>query len=208
MSAHHHVTLGAKGVGQPAVTLGYVAVQKGLGTRNISEDGDEQKSMTPVKKINNNKQVPTSCCHQGQSPHEPGTGQRGCVGLVPPVPRHRGPVVCLVNRQGVGQGPRDSNVCQSVPCYPALCRNSDTRDCPWDWCYQKDEDSQVLFLGAFSISCSPSSSPKPGTLAWRVQHGQHPWVQLCSSHRNSTVAVCWQGPGCMPPSAYCHLGLL
>lgn len=54
MSAHHHVTLGAKGVGQPAVTVGYVAVQKGLGTRNISEDGDEQKSMTPVKKINNN----------------------------------------------------------------------------------------------------------------------------------------------------------
>lgn len=72
MSAHHRVPLGAKGVGQPAVTLGYVAVQKGLGTRDISGNGDEQKSMTPVKKINNNKQVP---CHQGQSPHEPGFGQ-------------------------------------------------------------------------------------------------------------------------------------
>lgn len=67
MPAHHHVTLGAKGVGQSAVTLGYVAVQKWLGTRDISGDGDEQKSTTAVKKINHNKQVPSSCCHQGQS---------------------------------------------------------------------------------------------------------------------------------------------
>lgn len=53
MSAHHHATVGAKGVGQPAVTLGYVGQR--VGTRDISGDGDEQESMTFVKKINNNK---------------------------------------------------------------------------------------------------------------------------------------------------------
>lgn len=50
MSAHHLVSLVAKDVGRPAVTPGFVAVQKGLGTWDISGDGDEQKSMTPVIK--------------------------------------------------------------------------------------------------------------------------------------------------------------
>lgn len=211
MSAHHRVPLGAKGVGQPAVTLGYVAVQKGLGTRDISGNGDEQKSMTPVKKINNNKQVP---CHQGQSPHEPGTAQRGCVGMVFPVPGHRGPIVCLVNRQGVGQGKgHGTAVCVrvspaippsagrvtpgTVPGTDVVRKMRILRYCSWGIF----QPLQPFFLWSLPL-------PKPGTLMWRGQHGQQSWVQSCSSHRSSTVAICWQGPGCRGPTAHCHLGLL
>lgn len=49
MPAHQHVTLGAKGVGQSAVTLGYVAVQSGWG-QGTSLGMEMSKSQRPLSK--------------------------------------------------------------------------------------------------------------------------------------------------------------
>lgn len=57
-SGHRCVTPSAGGGGQPALALGYAAVQEGLGQRTSLGKEMNQRSMTHFKKINNNKQVP------------------------------------------------------------------------------------------------------------------------------------------------------
>lgn len=124
-----------------------------------------KRSMTCFKKITTSRSLLLPPRTQ-QSLREPGTAWHGCGGTVQQAPGHRGLIVCLVNscgggcrQQVAGQEPQGGQRGPGCSLPPPLYRDSDTRDCAWDWWCRKDGDPPQPWHCSWGICCPHPLQP-------------------------------------------------
>lgn len=220
-SAHHHVTLDASGGGQPALAVGYAAVQEGLGTGHASLGKEMSKRSTT---LNNSKQVPPVAAKDPTVPKGAWYGPAWVWGDGPTGAWAQRPD-CVSGKQAGGRVQAVSGRAGAMGraewvgvslATPSWYRNGDSRDRAWDrWCW-KDGDPLALapFLGC-PLALSPPALLPPVSASPKISSsgdgeggaGGHPWVQPCQPRcpqecrGHTLVGVQVWGSLCSPPFA-------